>query len=105
MDGYILSQDAQILISVCAKEVKRGIWSLFNHCLNAIAAAAILSVMFGGELMYLQIVSAQTMQITAATYLLRNNKNVCDVSLHKKHNTLSLKLLTKPKKQKNLRVQ
>ena len=48
-------------------KLKGGIRPVFDHCVNAMAAATILSFMYGGwgELLYLQINSAQ---ITVATY-------------------------------------
>ena len=40
---------------ICTKEFKRGIGSLFDPCVNAYGATAILPVTYGGELLYLRI--------------------------------------------------
>ena len=42
----------------------------------------ILTVIMKGKLLYLQIVLAQTAQITVAVYLLHNNMKMCVIYVH-----------------------
>ena len=75
---------------VITKEVKRGIRSLFDRCINAIAAAAILSVTYGGWVIVpLDCVSVNSTNYRCHTFTVQKHKMFCG----------------KPEKQKNLEVQ
>ena len=52
------------------KKAKMGIRSLFDHCVNTIALLAVTTSL-SGELLYIQLASAQTVQITVATFITR----------------------------------
>ena len=55
MSSALMMEEEEIHSCVTSKEFKRGIGSLFDPYVNTMGRQAILTVTYGGELLYLQI--------------------------------------------------
>ena len=86
------------------RKFKWEIWSLSDHCINTIAVATILFVMYGGEsIVPPDYFSTNDKNLGCHICLQRNNINVCVIKVHvKKASQATRNCLPKLQKKKNV---